>query len=121
MEKEINFESALKRLEEIASKMEEGKLPLDESVKLYEEGVKLSKYCSWKLSDVDQKVETVNQMEFSEEDAAKMECCQESKLSSPVKKNTSNQKKKVKETEKKIEDEDIDLPFFVSEEEVYHS
>lgn len=113
MEKEINFESALKRLEEIAVKMEEGKLPLDESVKLYEEGVKLSKYCNWKLSDVDQKVEIVNQMELTEEDVAKMESPQ-------VKKTT--QKKKAKEAEKKVEiEEDIDLPFFVSEEEVYHS
>ena len=113
MEKEINFESALKRLEEIAVKMEEGKLPLDESVKLYEEGVKLSKYCNWKLSDIDQKVEIVNQMELTEEDVAKMESPQ-------VKKTT--QKKKAKETEKKVEiEEDIDLPFFISEEEVYHS
>ena len=112
--KEINFESALKRLEEIAVKMEEGKLPLDESVKLYEEGIKLSKYCNWKLSDVDQKVEIVNQLEITEDDIAKMESPQ-------VKKTTSTQKKKAKEVEKKIEEEDIDLPFFVSEEEVYHS
>ncbi len=113
MEKEINFESALKRLEEIAVKMEEGKLPLDESVKLYEEGVKLSKYCNWKLSDIDQKVEIVNQMELTEEDVTKMESPQ-------VKKTT--QKKKTKEAEKKVEiEEDVDLPFFISEEEVYHS
>lgn len=113
MEKEINFESALKRLEEIAAKMEEGKLPLDESVKLYEEGVKLSKYCNWKLSDIDQKVEIVNQMELTEEDVTKMESPQ-------VKKTT--QKKKTKEAEKKVEiEEDVDLPFFISEEEVYHS
>lgn len=119
MEKGINFESALKRLEEIAAEMEDGKLSLDESVKLYEEGVKLSKYCSWKLSDVDQKVEMVNQAEFSEEDAVKMECNQESKASQ-VKKALSNQKKKTKEAENKPE-EDVDLPFFVSEEEIYHS
>ncbi|MBO5289145.1 MAG: exodeoxyribonuclease VII small subunit [Spirochaetales bacterium] len=112
--KEISFESALKRLEEIAVKMEEGKLPLDESVKLYEEGIKLSKYCNWKLSDVDQKVEIVNQLEITEDDIAKMESPQ-------VKKTASTQKKKAKEVEKKIEEEDIDLPFFVSEEEVYHS
>lgn len=120
MEKEINFESALKRLEEISAEMEEGKLSLDESVKLYEEGVKLSKYCSWKLSDVDQKVETVNQMDFSEEDAAKMECSQENKTSQ-TKKTLSNQKKKTRDAEKKSEEEDVDLPFFVSEEEIYHS
>lgn len=121
MGKEINFEFALKRLEEIAAKMEEGKLPLDESVKLYEEGVKLSKYCSWKLSNVDQKVETVNQMEFSEETAAKMECCQEDNSLSQENESSSNRRKKAKAEEKKIEEENVDLPFFISEEEIYHS
>lgn len=121
MGKKINFESALKRLEEIAAKMEEGKLPLDELVKLYEEGVKLSKYCSWKLSNVDQKVETVNQMEFSEEIAAKMECHQDTGSFSQEVELVSNQKKKAKIAEKKVEEENVDLPFFISEEEIYHS
>ena len=56
----------------------------------------------------------VNQLEITEDDIAKMESPQ-------VKKTASTQKKKAKEVEKKIEEEDIDLPFFVSEEEVYHS
>ena len=116
MEKEINFESALKRLEEIATKMDAGQLPLDEAVKLYEEGMKLSKYCNWKLADVEQKVEIVNQMDFTEADVKNME------KQSTGTKTASTVKKKTKAAEKKVEvEEDIDLPFFISEEEVYHS
>jgi exodeoxyribonuclease VII small subunit len=116
LEKEINFESALKRLEEIATKMDAGQLPLDEAVKLYEEGMKLSKYCNWKLADVEQKVEIVNQMDFTEADVKNME------KQSTGTKTASTAKKKAKAAEKKVEvEEDIDLPFFISEEEVYHS
>ena len=40
--KEVTFEDQLKRLEDIVGRMESGDLTLDESLKLYEEGVKLS-------------------------------------------------------------------------------
>ena len=43
MNEELNFEAKLKRLEEITDKMENEVLPLDESLKLYEEGKKLIK------------------------------------------------------------------------------
>jgi exodeoxyribonuclease VII small subunit len=111
-----NDETVLKRLEEIATKMDAGQLPLDEAVKLYEEGMKLSKYCNWKLADVEQKVEIVNQMDFTEADVKNME------KQSTGTKTASTAKKKTKAAEKKVEvEEDIDLPFFISEEEVYHS
>jgi exodeoxyribonuclease VII small subunit len=50
------FETKLKRLEEIVDKMEEGEISLDESLKLFEEGVKLSRDCSKELTQAEQKV-----------------------------------------------------------------
>lgn len=50
------FEKKLKRLEEIVDKMEEGEISLDDSLKLFEEGVKLSRECSKELTQAEQKV-----------------------------------------------------------------
>ena len=47
--KTLNFEEGLNRLEAIADAMEKGELPLDELLKLYEEGVKLSEELTQKL------------------------------------------------------------------------
>jgi exodeoxyribonuclease VII small subunit len=51
------FEEAFKKLEAIVNKMEGGDLPLEESLKLFEEGMRLSKLCSQKLTEVQKKVE----------------------------------------------------------------
>lgn len=51
------FEQKLKRLEEIVKKMEVGELELEESLKLFEEGVKLTKECQGHLSQAEQKVQ----------------------------------------------------------------
>ncbi|MCK4308674.1 MAG: exodeoxyribonuclease VII small subunit [Candidatus Atribacteria bacterium] len=56
-EKEINFEDYLKKLEKIVQQLEEGELTLDESVKLYEEGMSISKICLEKLNKAKQKIE----------------------------------------------------------------
>ena len=45
-----SFEDAYARLEQIVTKMESGKLTLEESVKAYEEGAKLVKYCESELA-----------------------------------------------------------------------
>ncbi len=47
---EQSFEEALHRLEEIVEQLERGDVPLEDSMKLYEEGVALSKACAEKLS-----------------------------------------------------------------------
>jgi len=52
-----DFESALKRLEEIVQKLEQGNLSLDDSLKLFEEGIQRSRFCSKKLSEAEKKVE----------------------------------------------------------------
>ena len=54
---EEKFEKSLKRLEDIVSKMEKGELPLDESVRLFEEGIKLSRTLSKQLEDAERRVE----------------------------------------------------------------
>ncbi len=55
--KEKKFEQALARLEEIVDNLEEGELPLEEALKRFEEGIGLSRFCSKKLDEAQQKVE----------------------------------------------------------------
>ncbi len=57
--KKKNFEEALKRLEEIAEEMEKEGTGLEESVKLYKEGVELSVYCAEKLNKAEQQVSSL--------------------------------------------------------------
>ena len=52
----MDFEKNLKRLEEIVAKLEDGELQLEESLKLFEEGVKISRACNTKLSEAEKKV-----------------------------------------------------------------
>lgn len=54
---EPKFEEALKKLEEIVSQMESGELSLENSLKKYEEGIKLSRFCSKKLKEAQKKIE----------------------------------------------------------------
>ena len=50
------FEEAMERLEEIVRELEDGDLPLEESLKAFEEGMNLIKFCSEKLEEVERKV-----------------------------------------------------------------
>ena len=54
--KNISFEEAVKRLEEIVRLLEGGTAPLDDSLSLFEEGVSLVKLCNAKLDGAEQKV-----------------------------------------------------------------
>ena len=51
MPKNITFEQAVTRLEEIAELLESEDIALDESIKLYEEGMKMAKVCSERLKE----------------------------------------------------------------------
>jgi len=51
------FETSLKKLEEIVRKLENGTLPLDESIKAFEEGVRHASLCAAKLDEAERKVE----------------------------------------------------------------
>lgn len=56
---EVKFENALKKLENIVEALERGDLSLDESLKKYEEGMKLAKICTKKLEEAERKVEVL--------------------------------------------------------------
>jgi len=51
------FEDAMNKLEKIVSKLEEGDIPLEESLKLFEEGIRLSRFCNQKLDEAEKRVE----------------------------------------------------------------
>ncbi len=51
------FEAALKQLEEIVQRLEKGELPLEESLVLYEQGIKLSRLCHGKLEEAEGRIE----------------------------------------------------------------
>ncbi len=53
---EWTFEKAMTRLEQIVAMLESGKCTLDESLKLFEEGTKLTAYCSGALKTAEQKI-----------------------------------------------------------------
>ncbi|HEU64326.1 MAG: Exodeoxyribonuclease 7 small subunit [Candidatus Anoxychlamydiales bacterium] len=59
MTEEISFEKAFERLDEILQKMNEGKVSLDSSLKLFEEANFLIKTCNKKLISAEQKIETL--------------------------------------------------------------
>ena len=54
---EKKFETAMERLEEIVQELEQGDLPLEQSLKLFEEGIKLSRICNKRLEEAERKVE----------------------------------------------------------------
>lgn len=54
---EKSFEKSLDELEKIVAKLEAGDLPLEESLKLFEEGVKLSRNCRERLTNAERRIE----------------------------------------------------------------
>ena len=57
------FEEALGRLEEIVKRMEAGDMTLEESLKAFEEGIKLARLCSRKLDEAERRVEILLKQE----------------------------------------------------------
>lgn len=57
----VKFEQAMARLETIVEELERGELPLDESLKIFEEGIRLSKTCLKMLNEAERKVEILVQ------------------------------------------------------------
>lgn len=56
-----SFEEALKKLESIVEQLEEEEITLEDSVKLYEEGVKMSKFCTEILEQAELRIDQVNE------------------------------------------------------------
>ncbi|MEW6363963.1 MAG: exodeoxyribonuclease VII small subunit [Acidobacteriota bacterium] len=66
MEKEMTFEEALVQLETVVKKLEKPDLPLEESIKLFEEGMRLSRLCNTKLDQAQQRVELLQKQASGE-------------------------------------------------------
>ena len=54
---DLKFEDCLARLEQIVSALETGNLPLEESLKVFEEGITLARHCSRYLDDAERRIE----------------------------------------------------------------
>ena len=68
-DKENSFEQNLKQLEELVGKLEQGDLPLEEAIKLFQQGMKLSKLCSERLAAVETEIKKL----VSENDKYRLE------------------------------------------------
>ena len=66
MAKETSFEQQMKKLQEIVEKLEKNDIELDESISLYEEGLKLSKSLKQQLSEFEKKIEELGRDEEDE-------------------------------------------------------
>jgi exodeoxyribonuclease VII small subunit len=62
----ITFEEAMKKLESIVETLGEGNLSLDDSLKMFEEGMELYKFCNKKLDEAEYKVEKLMEKEGGE-------------------------------------------------------
>ena len=58
-EKENSFESNLQKLEKIVDKLESGEIGLEDSVKLYEEGMRIKQVCDKKLKDIEMQIKKI--------------------------------------------------------------
>lgn len=56
MAKELKYEQAVSRLEEIITALEQSNISLDEALALFEEGTKLTAFCNKKLNEAKQKI-----------------------------------------------------------------
>lgn len=65
-----SFEDSMKKLEEVVGKLEGEEVSLEESLKLFEQGVKLMRFCHLRLSEVEEKVQT---LVADEKDGARLE------------------------------------------------
>ena len=56
-----DFEAAIAELDGIVKKLEEGDLPLEQSLALYERGVRLSRFCHSRLEEAERRIEILNE------------------------------------------------------------
>ena len=68
MTDKFNFNKGLSQLEEIINKMESGELSLEDSLKYFEEGVKIHRQCHTALTDAEQRISVLSDTDnYSEE------------------------------------------------------
>ena len=61
-----DFETSLKKLEEIVKELEEGELSLEQSLERYEKGVNLARFCSAKLEEAEKRIEMLQKKDSGE-------------------------------------------------------
>ncbi|MCR5229446.1 MAG: exodeoxyribonuclease VII small subunit [Solobacterium sp.] len=67
-EKEMKFEEAMQRLEEIVSQLEANEKPLDETISLFEEGLTLVRSCDRQLKAFEEKIEEITRKNEGQND-----------------------------------------------------
>lgn len=103
----VTFEKALEKLESVVEKMESGNLSLDEMMKCFEEGSRLSSICEKKLRELEKKIEVLVGGESDNPEWA--EFAKDEGASKTAKPKNSGRTKKTEET--KPGGKDTDLPF----------
>ena len=69
MAQNMKFETSMARLDEIVSELEKNERPLDESIQLFEEGLKLVRACNEKLNEFEAQVKDIMEKNGGESDA----------------------------------------------------
>src|SRR6202165_1044366 len=90
---DLNFETAMDRLEKIVEQMESGQLPLEDLIVRYEEGMNLVKVCQQRLASAEQKIEIIARNSAGKATVKKFEPETEAKIENQ----TSDQEKKEKD------------------------
>jgi len=103
---ELKFEQALGKLEKIVEDMESGELLLEDSLKKYEEGMKLSRFCSKKLKEAEKKIEIL--IKDNEGNLSSEPFDSENHQNNERNETSSNSKKSPQST---VEEDDEDLLF----------
>lgn len=70
-EKKLKFQEAMNRLDQIVASLNSSDLDLEEAMKLFEEGLKLSKQCSTQLKDFEKRMDQLTQEDTDDEDGSK--------------------------------------------------
>jgi exodeoxyribonuclease VII small subunit len=95
-EAELTFEGAMDRLETIVEQMEAGKLPLEDLIVRYEEGMNLVKICQERLASAEQKIEMITRNSAGKAIVKDFEATQEPAAPTNVIEETENKNDQVK-------------------------
>jgi exodeoxyribonuclease VII small subunit len=102
---ELNFETAMDRLEAIVEKMESGKLPLEELIVRYEEGMNLVKICQERLASAEQKIEIIGRNSAGKPVVKNFEPASDAKANSEKDESAAADKKPAE----RLKDDDVSL------------
>lgn len=67
----LNFEDSIKQLKEIVEQIEQGEIPLQDSLEKYEKGMTLIKHCRTVLQQAEERIEKISREEVAEESGEK--------------------------------------------------